>query len=111
MLFHTSLKGACREANEPELWVVHLRSPRLAPNRKPHIKGRLGGQSVKSEGRKQAHHAVRNPLACLCQSVVLGYIGIGQDIQASPYTLEEATLTQATEIDARDIMRVQVPGT
>jgi hypothetical protein len=43
MLFHTSPKGARREANEPKLGVVHLWSPRLAPDSKPHLRGRLGG--------------------------------------------------------------------
>jgi hypothetical protein len=43
--------------------------------------------------------------------VVLGYIGIGQNIESASHTLEEATLTQATKIDARDSMRVQVAGT
>jgi len=40
--------------------------------------------------------------------VVLGYVGIGQDIQPSPHTLEEAMLAQTAEIDARYAMRVQV---
>jgi hypothetical protein len=43
MLFHASLKGALREANEPKWWVVDLRSPRLVPNSKPYLRGRLGG--------------------------------------------------------------------
>jgi hypothetical protein len=54
---------------------------------------------------------MRNPLAGLCQRVVLGYVDIGQDIQSSPHALEEATLAQATEVDARDTVRVQIPGT
>jgi hypothetical protein len=111
MLFHASHKGARRKVNEPKPWVVHLWSPRLASDSKPHLRRGLGGQFVKSEGRQQAHNAMRNPFACLCQGVVLGNIGIGQDIQASPHTLEVATLTQATEVDARDTMRVQVAGT
>ena len=47
---------------------------------------------MKSEGRKQAHHAVGNSLAGFRQRVVLGYVGIGQDIQPSSHTLEKATL-------------------
>jgi hypothetical protein len=54
---------------------------------------------------------MRNPLACLCQRVVLGYVGIGQNIESAPHTLEEAKLAQATEVDARDTVRVEVAGT
>jgi len=43
--------------------------------------------------------------------MVLGDVGIGQNIQSSPHTLEEATLTQATEVDARDAVCVQVART
>jgi len=43
--------------------------------------------------------------------MVLRDVGIGQNIQSSPYTLEEATVTQATEVDARDAVCVQVAGT
>jgi hypothetical protein len=53
---------------------------------------------------------LRNPLACLRESVVFRYVGVGQDIQSSPNTLEEATLTQTTEVNARDVVRVQVTG-
>jgi hypothetical protein len=88
MLFHASLKGMSREANEPELWVVHLRSPRLACDGKPYLKRGLGGQAMKSEGRQQAHHAVWDALARLCQGMVLRYIGIGQDIESSSHTVE-----------------------
>jgi len=42
---------------------------------------------------------------------MFGYVGIGQDIKSPPYALEEATTTQATEVDARDTVRVQVAGT
>jgi hypothetical protein len=40
--------------------------------------------------------------------VVLGYVGIGQDIQSSPHTLEKASLAQAAEVDARETVRFQV---
>jgi hypothetical protein len=111
MLFHAGLKGVRGEADKPEPRVVDPRSPRLAPDGKPDLKWRLGSQAVVSEGRQQAHDAMRNPLACLCQRVVLGYVDIGQDIQSSPHALEEATLAQATEVDTRDTVRVEVAGT
>jgi hypothetical protein len=43
--------------------------------------------------------------------MVLGHVGVGQDIQSSSDTLEQATLAQATKVDARDTVRVQVAGT
>jgi hypothetical protein len=43
--------------------------------------------------------------------MVLGDVGIGQNIESSPHTVEEAMLTQATKIDARDAVCVQVAGT
>jgi hypothetical protein len=47
----------------------------------------------------------------MCRRGAVADVGTGQEIKSSPHTLEEATLAQATEVDARDAVRVQVPGT
>ena len=102
------LQIRARDPHNPERWVVHLRQPSLAIDGEPYLEGRLGGEPVELEGRKQANYAVGNPSANLGEAMVLRDISVGNDIDPTGWPIKNPFLVEPGEVNSRNSFGLKV---
>ena len=90
-------------------WLA--RNPTLGRDKKPHLRRKLGGKSMKLEGRHEADHAGRDGFRRFGKTVMGANFAVGELVEAAAWLGEKALVTEALEIDARDPDAFEVPRT